>query len=135
MYLINALLVLLVVRQIREHQLDLRALAVPVLAVAAAAVMFLHAVPGGGSDLALDLACLSAGAAMGAIGGLATRLRLGADGRPLGCAGALAASMWIAGVGARMAFAFAATQAPEPVMWCAMLNRAIAGPAPWVAAK
>jgi hypothetical protein len=31
MYLINALLVLLVLRQIREHQLGLRALAVPVL--------------------------------------------------------------------------------------------------------
>ena len=54
-YLINALLVLLVIRQIREHQLDLRALAVPVLAVGAAAMMFLHAVPGGGSDIALDL--------------------------------------------------------------------------------
>jgi hypothetical protein len=36
-YLINALLVLLVLRQIREHQLDLRALVVPVLAVAAGA--------------------------------------------------------------------------------------------------
>jgi hypothetical protein len=70
-YLINALLVLLVVRQVREHQLDLRALAVPVLAVAAAAVMFLHAVPCGGSDITLDLLCVSAGAAMGAIGGLA----------------------------------------------------------------
>src|SRR5271166_2857919 len=83
-YLINALLVLLVVRQIREHQLDLRALAVPVLAVGAAAVMFLHAVPGGGSDIALDLAGVLAGAAMGAVGGLATRLRRGADGGPLG---------------------------------------------------
>ena len=98
-YLINALLVLLVVRQIREHQLDLRALAVPVLAVAAAAVMFLHSVPGGGSDIALDLLCVSAGAAMGAIGGLATRLRAGADGRPLGRAGVLAAGMWIAASG------------------------------------
>ena len=38
------------------------------LAVGAAAVMFLHSVP--------------AGAAMGAIGVLATRLRLGADGEP-----------------------------------------------------
>src|SRR6202035_2082061 len=56
-YLINALLVLLVVRQIREHQLDARALAVPVLAVAAAAVMFLHAVPAGGGDITLDLLC------------------------------------------------------------------------------
>jgi hypothetical protein len=54
-YLINALLVLLVLRQIREHQLDLRALAVLVLAVAAAAVMFLHSVPYGGSDIALDV--------------------------------------------------------------------------------
>jgi hypothetical protein len=55
--------------------------------VAAAAVMFLHSVPGDGSDIALDLACASAGAAMGAMGGLATRLRLGASGRPLGRAG------------------------------------------------
>jgi hypothetical protein len=84
MYLINAILVLMVVRQIREHSLDLRALAVPVLAVAAAAVMFLHSVPGGGNDLALELLGVSAGAAMGAVGGLATRLRRGADGRPAG---------------------------------------------------
>src|SRR5882757_317821 len=63
-YLINALLVLLVVRQIRELQLDLRALAVPVLAVGAATVMFLHSVPGGGSDIALDLLCLWAGPAL-----------------------------------------------------------------------
>jgi len=111
-YLINALLVLLVVRQLREHQLDLRALAAPVLAVGAAAVMFLHSVPGGGNDIALELVVVAAGAAMSAIGGLATHLRLGADGRPLGRAGALAASVWIAGVGAWMAFAFAATTAP-----------------------
>ena len=32
MYVINAILVLMVVRQIREHSLDLRSLAVPVLA-------------------------------------------------------------------------------------------------------
>jgi hypothetical protein len=37
MYVINAILVLMVVRQIREHSLDLQALAVPVLAVGAAA--------------------------------------------------------------------------------------------------
>jgi len=99
MYVINAILVLMVVRQIREHSLDLRALAVPVLAVGAAAVMFLHSVPGGGSDIALELLGVSAGAAMGAVGGLATRLRRGADGRAAGRAGALAASMWVAGVG------------------------------------
>ena len=133
-YLINAPLVLLVVRQIREHQLDLRALAVPVLAVAAAAVMFLHAVPVGGSDIALDLACLSAGAAMGAIGGLATRLRAGADGLPLGRAGALAAGMWIAGVGARMAFYFAATHGAGPAIARFSIAHHITGSTAWIAA-
>ena len=133
-YLINALLILLVVRQIREHQLDLRALAVPVLAVAAAAVMFLHSVPSGGGDLTLDLACISAGAAMGAIGGLATRLRPGADGRPLGRAGVLAASMWIAGVGARMVFYFAATHGAGPAIARFSVAHHITGPGAWTAA-
>ena len=133
-YLINALLVLLVVRQIREHQLDLRALAVPVLAVAAAAVMFLHSVPGGGNDLALDLLGVLAGAAMGAIGGLATRLRPGADGRPLGRAGVLAAGMWIAGVGARMVFSFAATHGAGPAIAAFSISHHITGSAAWTAA-
>ena len=133
-YLINALLVLLVVRQIREQQLDLRALAVPVLAVGAAAVMFLHSVPGGGSDIALDLLCLSAGAALGAVGGLATHLRAGADGRPLGRAGVLAASMWIAGVGARMIFYFAATHGAGPAIAAFSVAHHITGPGAWTAA-
>jgi hypothetical protein len=133
-YLINALLVLLVIRQIREHQLDARALAVPVTAVAAAAVMFLHAVPAGGSDIALDLLCVSAGAAMGAIGGLATRLRLDAGGRPLGRAGILAAGTWIAGVGARMAFYFAATHGAGPAIAAFSIAHHITGPAAWTAA-
>jgi hypothetical protein len=81
-YVINVILVLMVIRQIREHPLDLRSLAVPVLAVGCAAVLFLHSVPAGGNDIALELACVLAGAAMGAVGGLTTRLRLGADGRP-----------------------------------------------------
>ena len=38
MYLINASLILLVIRQIREHPLDSRSLATPVLAVGCAAV-------------------------------------------------------------------------------------------------
>jgi hypothetical protein len=77
MYLINASLIFLVIRQIREHPLDARSLATPVLAVGAAAVgaaavLFLHSVPAGGSDLVLEAACVAAGAAMGAFGGLAT---------------------------------------------------------------
>jgi len=133
-YVINAALILLVIRQIREHPLDLRSLAVPVLAVGAAAVLFLHSVPGGGNDIALELACVAAGAAMGAIGGLATHLRLGADGRPLGRAGWLAASMWVGGVGARLAFAVAATYGAGPAIARFSVAHHITGAAAWVAA-
>ncbi len=134
MYVINVILVLMVVRQIREQQLDLRALAVPVLAVGAAAVFFLHSVPGGGNDIALEVLGVAAGAAMGAAGGLATRLRVGAGGRPLGRAGWLAASMWVGGVGARMAFAFAATHGAGPAIARFSIAHQITGSDAWVAA-
>ena len=133
-YLVSASLILLVVRQIREHPLDARSLAVPVLAVGAAAVMFLHTIPAGGSDLALEAAAVLAGAAMGAIGGLATRLRLGADGRPLGRAGILAAGMWIGGVGARLAFAIAAGNGAGPAIARFSVAHHITGSAAWIAA-
>jgi len=133
-YLVSASLILLVIRQIREHPLDARSLAVPVLAVAAAAVMFLHTIPAGGSDLALEAAGVLAGAAMGAIGGLATKLRLGPGGQPLGRAGVLAASMWIGGVGARLAFALAAGNGAGPAIARFSVAHHITGPAAWIAA-
>jgi len=134
MYVVNAVLILMVIRQVREHPLDLRSLAVPVLAVGVAAVMFLHSVPAGGHDIALELACVLAGALMGATGGLATRLRLGADGRPLGRAGWLAASMWVGGVGARLAFAVAASSGAGPAIASFSIANHITGSAAWVAA-
>ena len=134
MYLINASLIVLVIRQIREHPLDARSLATPVLAVGCAAVLFLHSVPAGGSDLVLAAACVLTGAVMGTIGGLATRLRLGAGGRPLGRAGVLAASMWVGGVGARLAFAVAASNGAGPAIARFSVAHHITGSAAWIAA-
>jgi len=71
---------------------------------------------------------------MGAIGGLATRLRLGAEGRPLGRAGTLAAGMWIAGVGARMVFYFAVTHGAGPAIAAFSIAHHITGSAAWTAA-
>jgi hypothetical protein len=115
-YIINAILVLLVVRQIREHRMDLRGLAGPVAAVGAAAVFFLHAVPTGGHDVLLEAACVIAGAIMGGLSGRFTHLRRGRDGQVLGHAGWVSASLWVAGVGARMAFVFAATHGLGPAI-------------------
>jgi len=133
-YVINAILVLMVIRQIREHSLDLRSLAIPVLAVGAAAVLFLHSVPLGGNDVELELACVLAGAAMGAIGGHATHLRRSSDGRPMGRAGWLAAGMWVGGVGARLAFAVAANNGAGPAIAHFSVATHITGSATWIAA-
>src|SRR5213078_2794930 len=76
--------------------------------VGAAAVMFLHSVPAGGSDLVLEAAGVAAGAAMGAIGGLATRLRL--------------------------AFAIAAGSGAGPAIARFSVAHQITGSAAWVAA-
>src|SRR6516165_8261703 len=81
-YLLSASLILLVIRQIREHPLDARSLAVPVLAVGAAAVLFLHSVPAGGSDLALETAGVAAGAAMGVGARLAFAIAAGSGAGP-----------------------------------------------------
>jgi hypothetical protein len=95
---------------------------------------FADAVPAGGGDLVLEAACVLAGAAMGALGGLATKLRLGAGGRPLGRAGVLAAGMWIGGVGARLAFAVAATHGAGPAIARFSAAHHITGSSAWVAA-
>ena len=84
--------------------------------------------------IALELACVLTGALMGAIGGFATYLRRGADGRPLGRAGWLAAGMWVGGVGARLAFAVAANNGAGPAIARFSVANHITGEAAWIAA-
>jgi hypothetical protein len=66
MYVINAILVLMISRQVREHPLGLRSLAAPVLAVGAASVLFLRPVPIGGRGITLEAACVAVAAGNGA---------------------------------------------------------------------
>jgi hypothetical protein len=71
---------------------------------------------------------------MGALGGLTTKLRRGADGRALGRAGWLAAGLWITGVGARLAFAVAASNGAGPAIARFSIAHQITGETAWVAA-
>jgi hypothetical protein len=57
-----------------------------------------------------------------------------ADGRPLGHADGLAAGVWIAGVGARMVFYFAATHGAGPVIAAFSIAHHLTGPGAWTAA-
>jgi len=135
-YIVNALLVLLVVRQILWHRLDLRGLAGPVLAVGAAAVFFLgsSSVPTGGNDVLLELALVAAGAAMGCLSGLFTHLRRDRDGLVWGHAGWVSASLWVTGMGARAAFVFAAANGLGPAIGRFSAAHDITSSKAWVAA-
>ena len=75
---------------------------------------------------------MTVGAAMGAVGGLATRLRTAdrCDAR----AGWLAASIWVVGVGARTAFAIAASNGVGPAIARFSVAHQVTGSAAWVAA-
>jgi hypothetical protein len=133
-YIINAILVLLVLRQIRENRLDLVSLVLPVVLVGAAAAYYLHSVPVAGSDIALDLTLAAAGAILGVACALTTRMRRGADGVALARAGVAAAILWVVGIGSRMGFALYSSHGGSPAITRFSIAHDITSSAAWVAA-
>jgi hypothetical protein len=133
-YLINAALVLLVLRQIRETRLTWQILLLPVLIVVGAAAYYLRSVPTAGNDLLLDVTLAAAGAALGGLCALFTHLRRGADGTPRSRAGWIAALLWVAGIGARMGFAYATTHGAAPAIERFSVAHSITSVDAWVAA-
>jgi hypothetical protein len=133
-YAINAVLVLLVVKQIRGRRLDFQNLVLPVVLVAAAAAYYLHAVPTAGNDLVLELGLALVGATLGSLCGLSTILERDGDGAMVARAGAAAAALWVVGTGARMLFAYSSDHGAGPAI--AHLSRAasITGAEAWTAA-
>jgi hypothetical protein len=133
-YIINAILVLLVVRQIRERRLDLQSLVLPLILVGVAAANYLHTIPTRGNDVVLDLTLIAIGITLGTLCAMTTHLRPGSDGVALAHAGWLAASLWIFGCGARMAFAFATEHGAGPAVARFSISHSITGADAWVAA-
>jgi hypothetical protein len=133
-YIINAILVLLVLRQIRGSRLDLINLVLPVGLVAGAAAYFLRSVPSAGNDIALDVALAGTGALLGFLCAGATRLRREPDGTPYARAGAVAAALWVAGIGARMAFAYVTSHGGAPAVERFSAAHGITSASAWVAA-
>jgi hypothetical protein len=132
-YLINAILVLLVLRQVRETRLTWQILLLPVLIVIGAACYYLRSVPTAGNDLLLGVTLAAAGATLGGLCALFTHLRRDADGTPLSRAGWVAAILWVVGIGARMGFAYAAGHGAGPAVERFSVGHSISVDA-WVAA-
>ncbi|MBB4924956.1 hypothetical protein [Kitasatospora kifunensis] len=68
-YLLNGLLLVTIVRQVRGTELNLANLLIPLGVVGTAAAVFLHSIPTAGHDLTLILALAGIGAVLGALGG------------------------------------------------------------------
>ena len=115
-YLINGLFVLVVVRQSRERAIDRRSIVAPRVLVFFVAQMYLHSIPTAGNDLVFMGLLASAGVALGLLSGFATHVRAGADGLAIARVGWAAGLLLVAGIGSRMAFAFAIGHGAEPAI-------------------
>lgn len=133
-YLISIVLVLLVVRQVRESRLGLTSLVLPVVLVGATAAYYLRTVPTAGNDVAFDLVLGAIGVCLGTFCGLATHLRRGQDGVVLAKAGLLAAGLWVVGIGARMAFALWSSHGGGQAIARFSVAHSITSGSAWVAA-
>jgi hypothetical protein len=132
-YIVNAAFVLLVVRQSRERRLDRRSLLAPLALVFLVAQRYLHSVPTGGNDLVLIATLASIGLGLGLVSGFATHVRFAPDGGAVARVGWLAGVLLVAGICARMAFAFAVTHGAETAIRTFSIDHHI-GAAAWPAA-
>jgi hypothetical protein len=106
-YLINAMFVLIVLRQAHERELDRRSVIIPLAIVAYVAHLYIRSIPVAGNDLVLIGGLGTVGLALGIAGGFATHVRAGDNGLALARVGWIAGALLIAGIGSRMMFTFA----------------------------
>jgi hypothetical protein len=103
-YLIDSLLVLLVLMQIKERKLTTKAMFRPVVIVGIAVADYLHGIPTAGNDLVLVAVLGLLGAAIGVASGQAVLMRRASDGGVLARSGWASAFFWVLGMGSRFAF-------------------------------
>jgi hypothetical protein len=103
-YIIDSVLVLLVVWQIKERPLTFHQLLRPVVIVGIFVALYLKGIPTAGNDLVLVVALSLLGGAIGVASGLTVRMRKNADGLVTGQATWGSAVFWVLGMGSRFAF-------------------------------
>jgi hypothetical protein len=103
-WILDIALVLVVFRQIRWSRIDAIFLLVPIGIVSFVAYKYLDPIPTGGNDFLLIGAFAAVGTILGISGGLTTHVKF-ENGRTFVRAGFAAATLWVLGMGARLAFA------------------------------
>ena len=112
-YLINAGLILIILRQAPERELDLRSAIVPLALVAYVAHIYIHSIPTAGNDLVLIGSLATIGLTLGVASGFATHVRAGKQGLALARVGWAAGGLLVLGIGSRMVFEFAVSHGAQ----------------------
>ena len=108
LWIIDITLIALVLLQIRRRRLTLVQILLPIALVLWAAIAFVHSVPLGGHNALVIGGLVVAGTLLGTAIGFTTHMSR-TDGRVTTRAGVVAAVLWTAGMGARLAFQLWAT--------------------------
>ena len=132
-YVIDVLLILVIFRQVRPHQLTPRAALLPLVLLGVAGIIYLRPVTLGGNDLALILILVGAGIVVGALSGLADRIWPD-QGRLWFRATALSVIAWVAGMGFRFGFAYYAYHGGGPAVARFSASHDITGAGIWTLA-
>jgi hypothetical protein len=133
-YVLDISLIALVLIQIRGRRITVHNLIPPVLISGWAAVNYLHGIPTAGNDLVLVGLAAGLGITLGALCGLFTRVDTDHDGRPVAKAGLIAAVLWVAGVGTRLAFQLYVTHGGSAAVGRFSATHSITSSEAWVAA-
>jgi hypothetical protein len=111
-YLIDSVLVLLVLLQIREQKLTTRMLVRPLIIVGIAVASYLNGFPTAGNDLVLVAAFALIGGLLGLASGQTVLMRRDVDGGVLARSGWASAFFWVLGMGSRSASSTRAGREP-----------------------
>jgi hypothetical protein len=103
-YLIDSALVLLVLLQIKERRLTIKALVRPLIIVGIAAANYVHGIPTAGNDLLLVGSLGTLGLLIGIASGRTVLMRRGPDDDVLARSGWASGFFWVLGMGSRFAF-------------------------------
>ena len=133
-YVIDILLIVVIFRQVRPHELTPRVALLPLALLAAAGIIYLRPFTLRGNDLALILILAVAGIVLGALSGLADRIWRDQTGRLLFRAGVLSVITWVAGMGFRFWFAYYAYHGGGPAVASFSLRHDISGADIWTTA-
>ena len=133
-YLLDSILVLLVVRQLRESRFDRMSLILPLGIAAVVGNSYLHGIPTAGNDLLLVVGLTALGVAFGLISGLTTRVRADGGRYALVKASWTAAGVWVFSMGSRFAFAIWVSNGGAPALGRFSVTHHITSGEAWTAA-